>query len=57
MFLICSPRGWYGSWRLDTQLDRAVADGSVPPLIVIDIASDDSLRSRDLVPVPQQLRP
>ena len=44
--------GWYGSWRLDAQLDRAATDGNVPPLIVIGIASDDGLRSRDLAPVP-----
>ncbi len=49
---IAVREGWYGSWRLDAQLDRAVADGSLPPLIVIGIASDDGLRSRDLVPVP-----
>ena len=49
---IAVREGWYGSWRLDAQLDRAVANGSLPPLIVIGIASDDGLRSRDLVPVP-----
>ena len=49
---IAVREGWYGSWRLDVQLDRAVADGSLPPLIVVGIASDDGLRSRDLVPVP-----
>ncbi len=43
---------WYGSWRLDTQLDRAIADRLLPPLIVVGIASDDGMRSRDLAPVP-----
>ena len=43
---------WYGSWRLDTQLDRAIADQLLPPLIVVGIASDDGMRSRDLAPVP-----
>ena len=49
---IAVREGWYGSWRLDAQLDRAMAEASLPPLIVIGIASDDGLRSRDLVPVP-----
>ena len=49
---IAVREAWYGSWGLEAQLDRAVADDSLPPLIVIRIASDDGLRSRDLVPVP-----
>jgi hypothetical protein len=43
---------WYGSWRLDAQLDRAIAAGDLPPLMVVGIASDDGQRSRDLAPVP-----
>ena len=49
---IAVREAWYGSWRLDAQIDRAIAEGSLPPLIVVGIASDDGLRSRDLVPVP-----
>ena len=44
--------GWYGSWRLETQLDAAIAAGRLPPLVVAGIASDDGMRSRDLAPVP-----
>ena len=44
--------GWYGSWRLDAQLDRAIELGELPPMMVVGIASDDGLRSRDLAPVP-----
>ena len=43
---------WYGSWRLDAQLDRAIAARALAPLIVVGIASDDGMRSRDLAPVP-----
>jgi enterochelin esterase-like enzyme len=49
---IARREAWYGSWRLDTQLDRAIAAGSLAPLIVVGIASDDGMRSRDLAPVP-----
>ena len=49
---IAAREGWYGSWRLDEQLDRAIADGDLPPMIVVGIAADDGLRSRDLAPVP-----
>jgi enterochelin esterase-like enzyme len=49
---IAAREAWYGSWRLDSQLDRAIADGDLPPMIVVGIASDDGMRSRDLVPVP-----
>lgn len=49
---IAEREAWYGSWRLDQQLDRAIADGVLPPLIVVGIASDDGMRSRDLAPVP-----
>jgi S-formylglutathione hydrolase FrmB len=49
---IAAREGWYGSWRLDAQLDRALAQGDLPALIVVGIASDDGLRSRDLAPVP-----
>jgi enterochelin esterase-like enzyme len=49
---IARREAWYGSWRLDAQLDRAVADHRLPPMIVVGIASDDGLRSRDLAPVP-----
>ncbi|MFO1068965.1 MAG: alpha/beta hydrolase-fold protein [Geminicoccaceae bacterium] len=44
-------RGWYGSWRLDAQLDAAAAAGLLPPMVVVGIASDDGRRSSDLVPV------
>ena len=49
---IATREGWYGSWRLDEQLDRAIAEGELPPMIVVGIAADDGLRSRDLAPVP-----
>jgi enterochelin esterase-like enzyme len=49
---IAAREGWYGSWRLDAQLDHAVAEGALPAMIVVGIASDDGLRSRDLAPVP-----
>ena len=49
---IAAREAWYGSWRLEAQLDRAIADGRLPPIIVVGIASDDGMRSRDLVPVP-----
>ena len=49
---IARREGWYGSWRLDAQLDDAIADGQLPPLVVAGIASDDGMRSRDLAPVP-----
>jgi enterochelin esterase-like enzyme len=49
---IAAREAWYGSWRLDAQLDAAIADGHLPPLIVVGIASDDGMRSRDLVAVP-----
>jgi enterochelin esterase-like enzyme len=49
---IAAREAWYGSWRLDAQLDRALAARRLPPLIVVGIASDDGMRSRDLVPVP-----
>jgi enterochelin esterase-like enzyme len=49
---IARREGWYGSWHLEAQLDGALAAGSLPPLIVVGIASDDGLRSRDLAPVP-----
>jgi enterochelin esterase-like enzyme len=51
---IARREGWYGSWRLDAQLDRAIAAGILAPLIVVGIASDDGMRSRDLAPVPWQ---
>lgn len=44
--------GWYGTWRLAEQLDRAAADGRLPPMIAVGVASDDGRRSGDLVPVP-----
>jgi enterochelin esterase-like enzyme len=49
---IAEREAWYGSWRLDRQIDRAIADDVLPPLIVVGIASDDGMRSRDLAPVP-----
>jgi enterochelin esterase-like enzyme len=49
---IAAREAWYGSWRLDDQLDRAIAHQDLPPLIVVGIASDDGMRSRDLAPVP-----
>jgi predicted alpha/beta superfamily hydrolase len=49
---IAAREGWYGSWRLDEQLDRAIAEGKLPPMIIVGIAADDGLRSRDLAPVP-----
>jgi enterochelin esterase-like enzyme len=49
---IAKREGWYGSWRLDEQLDRAIAAGLLPAMIVVGIAADDGLRSRDLAPVP-----
>jgi enterochelin esterase-like enzyme len=49
---IAAREGWYGSWRLDEQLDRAIAAGDLPAMIVVGIAADDGLRSRDLAPVP-----
>ena len=49
---IAAREAWYGSWRLDAQLDRAMADGRLPPIIIVGIASDDGQRSRDLAPVP-----
>lgn len=44
--------GWYGSWRLDAQLDTAATDGRLPPMIVVGIGADDGWRSTDLAPVP-----
>ncbi len=49
---LAARESWYGSWRLDQQLDRALAAGGLPAMIVVGIASDDGLRSRDLAPVP-----
>jgi predicted alpha/beta superfamily hydrolase len=49
---IAAREGWYGSWRLDAQLDRATAAGHLAPMLVVGIASDDGRRSRDLAPVP-----
>jgi enterochelin esterase-like enzyme len=49
---IAAREAWYGSWRLEDQLARAIADGRLPPLIVVGIAADDGMRSRDLAPVP-----
>jgi enterochelin esterase-like enzyme len=49
---IGARKAWYGSWRLDARLDRALADAALPPLIVVGTASDDGMRSRDLAPVP-----
>jgi enterochelin esterase-like enzyme len=49
---IAKREGWYGSWRLDEQLERAIAAGLLPAMIVVGIAADDGLRSRDLAPVP-----
>lgn len=49
---IAAREGWYGSWRLDGQLDQAIAKGDLPPMIAVGSASDDGLRSRDLAPVP-----
>jgi Putative esterase len=48
---IAAREAWYGSWRLEHQLDGAIADGRLPPMIVVGIASDDGMRSRDLVPL------
>jgi enterochelin esterase-like enzyme len=49
---IALREAWYGSWRLEGQLDRAITSGELPPMIVVGIASDDGMRSRDLAPVP-----
>ena len=49
---IARREGWYGSWRLDVQLDAAIAAGRLPPLVAVGIASDDGMRSRDLSPAP-----
>jgi enterochelin esterase-like enzyme len=49
---IAAREGWYGSWRLDEQLDRGIAERDLPPMVVVGIAADDGLRSRDLAPVP-----
>jgi enterochelin esterase-like enzyme len=49
---IAKREGWYGSWRLDEQLERAIAAGLLPAMIAVGIAADDGLRSRDLAPVP-----
>jgi enterochelin esterase-like enzyme len=49
---IAAREGWYGSWRLDEQLDRALAQGDLPAMLVVGIASDDGRRSRDLAAVP-----
>jgi enterochelin esterase-like enzyme len=49
---IALREAWYGSWRLEAQLDRAIAAGRLPGVIVVGIASDDGMRSRDLAPVP-----
>jgi enterochelin esterase-like enzyme len=49
---IARREGWYGSWRLDDQLDGALAAGVLPAMIVVGIAADDGLRSRDLAPAP-----
>jgi len=42
----------YGTWRLGSQLDRAYAEGRLPPMIIVGIASENGPRARDLVPVP-----
>jgi enterochelin esterase-like enzyme len=49
---VAAREAWYGSWRLENQLDGAIAEGRLTPMIVVGIASDDGMRSRDLVPVP-----
>jgi hypothetical protein len=49
---IAAREAWYGSWRLEDRLGRAIAAGDLPPMIVVGVASDDGLRSRDLAPVP-----
>jgi enterochelin esterase-like enzyme len=49
---IAARKAWYGSWHLESQLDHTIATGSMPPVIVVGIAADDGLRSRDLAPVP-----
>jgi enterochelin esterase-like enzyme len=49
---IARREAWYGSWRLDVQLDQAIAADALAPLIVVGIAADDGMRSRDLAPVP-----
>ncbi len=49
---IGARENWYGSWGLEARLDRAIADAALPPLIVVGIAADDGMRSRDLAPVP-----
>lgn len=49
---IAAREAWYGSWRLDEQLDDALAKGLLPAMLVVGIAADDGLRSRDLAPVP-----
>lgn len=49
---IAAREGWYGSWRLDAQLDAAVAEDRLPPMIVVGVGADDGWRSSDLAPVP-----
>ncbi len=49
---ISARENWYGSWGLDARLDQAIAEGTLPPMIVVGIAADDGMRSRDLAPVP-----
>jgi S-formylglutathione hydrolase FrmB len=49
---IAARESWYGSWRLESQLDAAVTQGLLPAMVVVAIASDDGWRSRDLAPVP-----
>lgn len=49
---IIVPSQGYGSWRLDTQLEQAIPDNRLPPMIVVGISSDTGPRSRDLAPVP-----
>ncbi|MEM7444853.1 MAG: alpha/beta hydrolase-fold protein [Pseudomonadota bacterium] len=50
--MIASGRLGYGTWRLETQLDSAVAEDRLPPMIIVGIGSGNGPRSRDLVPVP-----
>jgi hypothetical protein len=49
---IARREGWYGSWRLARQLDRAIESEHLPALLVVGIGADDGRRSIDLSPVP-----
>src|SRR4051812_49522654 len=43
--------GWDGSWRVGAQLDRAGADGGLPPPLVNGIAFRDRVGRRRPVPL------